>query len=285
MDLQVARKRRNVRVPTTSAVQTLQIQPQISLIRDQECYSAGVFAYSSSRERSPRHADFACSVRSRGWCFFLKPAGACGECLPSAIVKCAKIVIPCETASKAVRNARASRGPMERAPARNSRELSRLWNGTQRRINFVQSRIRGPGTRRSRTTRSNAPSWGFNRIENSRCSPYEYGDLVGVRNWPALIFDGNGRYEGAPWRHQVTVKSSTPGRTRTCNLWIRSPLLYPVELRGQCDKCSFWWDLRKRPSGESGSKVASARKSVRVAPYHLGRITFAFPGNTPLPIP
>ena len=25
----------------------------------------------------------------------------------------------------------------------------------------------------------------------------------------------------------------TPGTTRTCNLRIRSPLLYPVELRGQ----------------------------------------------------
>jgi hypothetical protein len=27
---------------------------------------------------------------------------------------------------------------------------------------------------------------------------------------------------------------TTPGRTRTCNLGIRNPLLYPVELRGQC---------------------------------------------------
>src|SRR5262249_2767361 len=27
------------------------------------------------------------------------------------------------------------------------------------------------------------------------------------------------------------ICSSTPGRTRTCNLWFRRPLLYPVELR------------------------------------------------------
>ncbi len=27
------------------------------------------------------------------------------------------------------------------------------------------------------------------------------------------------------------VQAGTPGRTRTCNHWIRSPLLYPIELR------------------------------------------------------
>ena len=27
------------------------------------------------------------------------------------------------------------------------------------------------------------------------------------------------------------VKKDTPGRSRTCNLWLRRPLLYPVELR------------------------------------------------------
>ena len=31
----------------------------------------------------------------------------------------------------------------------------------------------------------------------------------------------------------VTMENGTPGRTRTCNLRIRSALLYPVELRAQ----------------------------------------------------
>lgn len=29
------------------------------------------------------------------------------------------------------------------------------------------------------------------------------------------------------------VKKTAPGRTRTCNLWVRSPTLYPIELRAQ----------------------------------------------------
>lgn len=33
-------------------------------------------------------------------------------------------------------------------------------------------------------------------------------------------------------RDNASEDESIPGRTRTCNLWIRSPLLYPVELRG-----------------------------------------------------
>ena len=36
-----------------------------------------------------------------------------------------------------------------------------------------------------------------------------------------------------PRRHIVTC---APGRTRTCNLRIRSPLLYPVELRAQLNR-------------------------------------------------
>jgi hypothetical protein len=31
----------------------------------------------------------------------------------------------------------------------------------------------------------------------------------------------------------------TPGTTRTCNLRIRSPLLYPVELRGQEERARW----------------------------------------------
>jgi hypothetical protein len=30
-----------------------------------------------------------------------------------------------------------------------------------------------------------------------------------------------------------SVKSIAPGMTRTCGTWIRNPLLYPPELRGQ----------------------------------------------------
>jgi hypothetical protein len=32
--------------------------------------------------------------------------------------------------------------------------------------------------------------------------------------------------------HDLQAKPSAPGRTRTCDLRIRSPLLYPAELQG-----------------------------------------------------
>ncbi len=38
------------------------------------------------------------------------------------------------------------------------------------------------------------------------------------------------RQDGA---HTTIENGSIPGRTRTCNLWLRRPTLYPIELRGR----------------------------------------------------
>ena len=39
-----------------------------------------------------------------------------------------------------------------------------------------------------------------------------------------------------------------PGRTRTCNRWLRRPVLYPVELQALEDKWSGWTDSNRRPT-------------------------------------
>ena len=43
----------------------------------------------------------------------------------------------------------------------------------------------------------------------------------------------SGAQEPLPVSNAGKGSLRTPGTTRTCNLRIRSPLLYPVELRGQ----------------------------------------------------
>ena len=33
-------------------------------------------------------------------------------------------------------------------------------------------------------------------------------------------------------RRDETVRANAPGKTRTCDIWLRRPALYPTELRG-----------------------------------------------------
>ena len=77
------------------------------------------------------------------------------------------------------------------------------------------------------------------------------------------------RVRATDWRHNpVTTLNwapeiysgahfNAPGRARTCDLWIRSPLLYPAELRAPeaaVFPAETWWKLTKR--GSSSTSVA-----------------------------
>ena len=59
------------------------------------------------------------------------------------------------------------------------------------------------------------------------------------------------RCQESPCRASIPGKGylCTPGTTRTCNLRIRSPLLYPVELRGQDTRIPIESRLVERVTG------------------------------------
>lgn len=63
------------------------------------------------------------------------------------------------------------------------------------------------------------------------------------------------------------ICKSTPGRIRTCDLLIRSQLLYPAELRGRVEEgCGFGEgiiplgekDVKRMPQVRDGAAFASA---------------------------
>ena len=65
-----------------------------------------------------------------------------------------------------------------------------------------------------------------------------------------------------------------PGRTRTCDLWIRSPLLYPAELRAHCSPdpgardCKLWrqrQQLSRCVVGATGFEPATHGSQSRCA--------------------
>ncbi len=68
-------------------------------------------------------------------------------------------------------------------------------------------------------------------------------------------------------RNTVTVSASAPGTTRTCDLGIRRPLLYPPELRRQCAGQSIERDTPK------DSRNATRPKSL--PPPHLSVIVWS----------
>ena len=73
--------------------------------------------------------------------------------------------------------------------------------------------------------------------------------------------------------------TGAPGRIRTCDLRIRSPLLYPAELQALCQACysqekwSGWRDSNPRPSGPKPDALpgCATPRIFRHLPSHNGR--------------
>ena len=67
-----------------------------------------------------------------------------------------------------------------------------------------------------------------------------------------------------PCRERSSIRCfhGAPGRTRTCNLRIRSPLLYPVELRAQGPSSWGAWPI----DADTGLQVRQASASGPAAP-------------------
>ena len=77
------------------------------------------------------------------------------------------------------------------------------------------------------------------------------------------------------------VRAGVPGRTRTCNLRIRSPLLCPVELRGPAPKTLYLSarsvsTLWKRPGPRPPSRTDTSSVSER-----SGSVVICFCANRP----
>ena len=73
---------------------------------------------------------------------------------------------------------------------------------------------------------------------NPRPPGYEPGELPGCST-PRKVYQNIFQLK--------TYSSGGPGRIRTCDLRIRSPLLYPAELRAPLILKSEWQDLNLRP--------------------------------------
>ena len=118
--------------------------------------------------------------------------------------------------------------------------------------------------RRSALRRACSPSGGLVPIVADRAR------LGGSATRPMPVPDAvHVRVRATDWRHNpvTTLKwapeiysgahFNAPGRARTCDLWIRSPLLYPAELRAPeaaVFPAETWWKLTKR--GSSSTSVA-----------------------------
>ena len=62
-------------------------------------------------------------------------------------------------------------------------------------------------------------------------------------------------------RPGATEGANAPGRTRTCDLRIRSPLLYPAELRAHA---IAWWLIKVSRRSAIGRPCADAREYTRI---------------------
>ena len=84
-----------------------------------------------------------------------------------------------------------------------------------------------------------------------------------------------GEFEG----RSPSMRIGAPGRNRTCNLWLRRPTLYPIELRArQSTVCSRWsrvsvfsLSLQSESSDSRSPSVAFPRISPTPAGRRLGK--------------
>ena len=77
----------------------------------------------------------------------------------------------------------------------------------------------------------------------------------------------------------LSAKIGAPGRTRTCNIRLRRPVLYPVELRAQ--RWSGWRDSNPRPTAPKAVALPGCATPRRFRQYYTFRTGFipTQPGN------
>jgi hypothetical protein len=77
--------------------------------------------------------------------------------------------------------------------------------------------------------------------------------------------------DGVGWRSALTSTACAPGGTRTPSLRVRSPLLYPVELRALSDKYAARPAATGRSERETGIEPAWLAWKARALPLSYSR--------------